>query len=138
LFILNLPNYNFKLWHGTLLVIGIAFVAILFNTALARRLPMIEGLLVVLHLLGVVLVIPLWVLLPVRKGGSVLTEYYNGGGWNSDGTSTMVGMLPVALSLLGLDCSVHMGEYIFQFGLDFKTNVEIQPRRQKTLLELFQ
>jgi hypothetical protein len=47
-------------------------------------------------------------------------------------------MLPVALALLGLDCSVHMGEYIFQFGLDFKTNVEIQPRRQKTLLELFQ
>jgi hypothetical protein len=39
---------------------------------------MIEGLLVVLHLLGVVLVIPLWVLLPIRKGGAVLTEYYNG------------------------------------------------------------
>jgi hypothetical protein len=73
---------------------------------------MIEGLLVVLHLLGVILVIPFWVLLPIRKGGAVLTEYYDGGGWNSLGTSTMVGMLPVALSLLGLDCSVHMGMWI--------------------------
>lgn len=107
---MNIPDYNFKLWHGTLLVIGIASVAILFNTVLARRLPMIEGLLVVLHLLGVVLVIPLWILLPIRSSGSVLTEFYNGGGWNSLGTSDMVGLLPVALSLLGLDCSVHMAE----------------------------
>jgi len=92
------------------LVICIAFICITFNTVLAKKLPLIEGILVFLHLIGVVLVIPLWVLSPIRKGGSVLTEYYNGGGWSSNGVSTMIGMLPVALSLLGLDCSVHMGK----------------------------
>lgn len=91
------------------MVIGIALVCITFNTVLAKKLPLLEGILVCLHLLGVLLVIPLWVLSPVRKGGSVLTEYYNGGGWPTIGVSTMIGMLPVALSLLGLDCSVHMG-----------------------------
>jgi hypothetical protein len=111
LFVLNLPNYNFQNWHGTLLVIGIIFVCILFNTVLAKKLPLVEGILVALHLIGVVLVIPLWVLSPVRKGGSVLTEFYNGGGWSSNGVSTMVGWLPVVTSLLGLDCSVHMGKW---------------------------
>jgi hypothetical protein len=111
LFVLNLPSYNFQNWHGTLLVIGIAFVCIIFNTVLAKKLPLVEGILVFLHLIGVVLVIPLWVLSPVRKGGAVLTEYYNGGGWSSNGVSTLIGMLPVVLSLLGLDCSVHMGKW---------------------------
>ena len=45
----------------------------------------------------------------IQKGGAVLTEYYNGGGWVSDGLSSMVGMPTVALCMLGLDCSVHMG-----------------------------
>jgi len=112
LFVLNLPNYVFHNWHGTLLVIGIAIIAITFNTILAKKLPLIESLLVILHLLGVVLVIPLWALSPLRKGGSVFTEYNNGGGWSSTGLSTIVGMLPVFLALTGLDCSVHMAEEI--------------------------
>jgi hypothetical protein len=81
----------FKAWHGTLLVILIAIIAISFNTILSKKLPFLEGILVVLHLLGVAVVIPLWALEPKRDGG-VLTEYYNGGGWSTVGLSTMVGM----------------------------------------------
>ena len=110
LFVLNLPNYVPHPWHGTLLVIAIASIAICFNTILAKKLPLLEGILVILHLLGVAIVIPLWVLSPIRQGGGALTEYYNGGGWGSVGVASMVGLLPVALSLLGLDCSVHMGK----------------------------
>jgi amino acid transporter len=93
------------------LVFGIALVCITFNTVLAKKLPLVEGILVFLHLIGVVIMIPLWALSPVRKGGSVLTEYYNGGGWSSNGVSTMIGLVPVAYSILGLDCSVHMGKW---------------------------
>jgi uncharacterized membrane protein len=106
---LNIKDYNFQSWHGTLLVIAIALIAMCFNTLLAKRLPLLEGILVILHLLGVVVVIPLWAMGSRSSGGGVLTEYFNGGGWSTVGLSTMVGMLPVALSLLGLDCSVHMG-----------------------------
>src|ERR1700760_800368 len=82
LFVLNIPGYNFKNWHGTLLIIAIASVAVVFNTILAKRLPLIECLLVVLHLLGVVLLIPVWALAPHNTGGGVLTQFYNGGGWS--------------------------------------------------------
>jgi hypothetical protein len=113
LFVLNLPNYVFHNWHGTLLVIAISIVCIIFNTILAKRLPLMEGLLVILHLLGIAVVIPLLVLSPLRKGGSPFTEFYNGGGWSSTGVSAMVGMLPTVLSMTGLDCSVHMGMVYF-------------------------
>ena len=110
LFILNLPDYVSRRWHGSLLVIAVAAVAISFNTVLAKKLPLFEGILVILHILGIAIVIPLWVLSPIRRGGDALTLFYNGSGWSSVGLATMVGLLPVALSLLGLDCSVHMGK----------------------------
>jgi len=110
LFVLNVANYDYQRWHGTLLTIMIVVVAIVFNTVGARRLPLIEGLLVVCHILGIVILIPLWVLLPTRKGGAPLVEFYNPSGWNSIGTSTMVGMLSTVVSMLGFDCSVHMSE----------------------------
>jgi amino acid transporter len=110
LFVLNIPDYNPKNWHGTLLIIAISILAMVFNTLLAKRLPLVEGLLVILHLIGIVLVIPLWVYLPLRTDGGVFTEFYNGGGWSTTGTSAMVGMLAVIVSMSGLDCSVHMGK----------------------------
>jgi hypothetical protein len=108
---LNNPNYVPQNWHGTLLTIAIALVTILFNTILAKRLPIVEGVLVILHLLGIAILVPLWVLSPIREGGDVLTTFYNGGGYSTVGLSAMVGMFPVATSMIGLDCSIHMGKY---------------------------
>jgi amino acid transporter len=77
---------------------------------LARKLPLIEGVLVFCHVLGVAIMIPLWVLLPHRTGGAPLTEFFNPNGWSSDGVATMVGMLSTIIALIGFDCSVHMAE----------------------------
>jgi hypothetical protein len=66
--------------------------------------------LVVLHLLGIVILIPLWALSPIKKGADVLTTFYNGGGYSTVGLSAMVGMFPVTTSMIGLDCSIHMGK----------------------------
>ena len=108
LFVLNIPHYNFQRWHGTLLSIAVVSVAIIFNTVLARKLPLIEGLLVFSHVLGVVIVIPLLVLAPRRTGGSPLIEFWNPNGWKSDGVASLIGMLSTVISLIGFDCSVHM------------------------------
>ena len=43
LLVLNDSEYVFKRWHGTLLVIAVTAFCIIFNTFLAKRLPMIEG-----------------------------------------------------------------------------------------------
>lgn len=114
LFILNIPDYGFQRWHCTLLVYGIALIAISFNTLLARKLPLAEGLLVMLHILGIVIIIPLWVMAPLRKGGSPLVEF-NNPGWSSDGAAALIGILGVVQTMTGYDCSIHMCTLNFTF-----------------------
>lgn len=109
LLVLNDPTYVYERWHGTLLVVAIATFSILFNTFLAKKLPLVEGLLLILHIFGLfAIVIPLWILAPRNSAKSVFTEFRNDGGWSSTGTSAMVGLLAPVVSMLGFDCAVHM------------------------------
>jgi hypothetical protein len=50
---INYPNtYTYKRWHVTLLIIRVALVALLFNTLLAQKLPLIEGIILVIYCFG--------------------------------------------------------------------------------------
>jgi amino acid transporter len=110
LIILNYPDtYIPKQWHGSLLMFAFLSICIIFNTFLAKRLPLVEGLFVFVHILGILIFIPLWVLSPTREGASPLVEFYNPGGWSSNGIATLVGSLAPVTTLIGFDCSVHMG-----------------------------
>jgi hypothetical protein len=111
--------YNFQRWHGSLLTLVFILLAIVFNTFLARKLPLLEVLFVIFHILGVVIFIPVWVFSPRRdvQGGSPLIEFYNAGGWVSNGLATMVGTIAPVAGLIGLDCSVHMGMLSLEFHL---------------------
>ncbi|PLB54842.1 amino acid transporter [Aspergillus steynii IBT 23096] len=113
LIVLDDPTYEFQRWHGTLLVVAITGFSIFFNTFLAKSLPMVEGLILILHVVGLfAIIIPLWVLAPRNNPRAVFTEFYNGGGWNGDATATMVGLSTTITSMIGYDCSVHMSEEI--------------------------
>ncbi|PTU24240.1 hypothetical protein P175DRAFT_0553513 [Aspergillus ochraceoroseus IBT 24754] len=113
LIVLNDPSYNFERWHGTLLVIAITTFSILFNTFLAKNLPMVEALILIIHVVGLfAIIIPLWVLSPRNTPKAVFTEFNNGGGWDSVGTATLVGLSTTITSMIGYDCSVHMCEEI--------------------------
>ncbi|KAN0082207.1 Amino acid permease domain containing protein [Elaphomyces granulatus] len=113
LIVLNDPNYVFQRWHGTMLVIAITVFSILFNTFLAKKLPLVEALILILHIVGLfIIVIPLWVLAPRNNATAVFTEFNNGGGWSSDGAATMVGLSTTITAMIGYDCSVHMSEEI--------------------------
>ncbi|OCK76744.1 putative GABA permease [Lepidopterella palustris CBS 459.81] len=117
LLVLNIPTYVFERWHGTMLVIAISTFAILFNTFLAKKLPLVEGLVLVLHVLGLfAIIIPLWILAPRNNSKAVFTEFSNNGGWSSTGTSTMIGLITPIISMLGFDCSVHMSEEVKDAG----------------------
>jgi Amino acid permease len=109
LFVLNIETYHYQRWHGSLLTLALLLITVIFNTFLARKLPIVEGLFVILHILGIIIFIPLWILGPKREGGAPLVEFYNGGGWASNGLSTMIGTVAPAAALIGFDCSVHMG-----------------------------
>ncbi|KAK0620409.1 amino acid permease [Immersiella caudata] len=113
LLVLNNPDYVFKNWHGTLLVVAITAFCIIFNTFLAKKLPMVEGIILIFHVLGFFAVlIPLWVLGPRGDPKQVFTEFLNLGGWQTDGLSFMVGLLAPVYTLIGADSAVHMAEEI--------------------------
>ncbi|KAK5064929.1 hypothetical protein LTR84_000763 [Exophiala bonariae] len=113
LLVLNDPTYVYQRWHGTLLSIAIVVFSITFNTVLASRLPLIEGLVLILHILGFfAIIIPLWVMAPRANASDALLTFYNGGGWPTTGLSAMVGLLAPMAVLVGYDCSVHMSEEI--------------------------
>jgi amino acid transporter len=108
--VLNNPNYVPKQWHGTLLTLAILIVAIIFNTVLVRKLPLLESVFVFIHILGVVVCIPVLVLIPKTTGGSPLIDFFNPNGWMSNGVVTVIGMVPVVLALIGFDSPINMSE----------------------------
>ncbi|KAL2434640.1 putative amino-acid permease C15C4.04c [Exophiala dermatitidis] len=113
LIVLNDESYIFKRWHGILLVIAITPFSIVFNTFLAKHLPLVETFVLVLHILGFAgVLITLWVLAPRNSTDAVFTEFVNSGGWSSTGLSAMVGMLTAVYGMLGADSAVHMSEEI--------------------------
>lgn len=104
LVILNNGSYVPERWHGTLLVIAVATFAILFNTLLARKLPLIEGIVLVLHIFGFFAVfITMWVLGPRTPAKEVFSGFQDNAGWGSVGLSVLVGQLSPIFALLGAD-----------------------------------
>jgi choline transport protein len=87
-------------------------MAVFFNTVLVKRLPMVESIFFFVHILGVLIFIPLWFLMPRSEGGSPITEFYNPNGWISNGVATWAGINAPTTALIGFDCSVHMGKLI--------------------------
>lgn len=102
LLVLNYPSYVYERWHGTLLVIAVSFIAVIFNTVFVKQLPMVEGVILVLHVFGFfAILIPLWVLAPHNSAKEVFTVFTDGGNWGSMGLSTLIGVLSPALSFIG-------------------------------------
>jgi choline transport protein len=111
LIILNSPTYVPERWHGTLIVWAIVMFCVVFNTFLAKRLPAVEGIVLIIHMMGLFAVaVPLWILSPRSRASDALLTFTNGGGWPSMGLSAMIGLLTPMNSLLGFDCVVHMCE----------------------------
>ncbi|ORX97502.1 amino acid permease-domain-containing protein [Clohesyomyces aquaticus] len=114
LIVLHRPDtYIYEAWHGTLLVIAIVLSAFLFNSVLAKRLPLVEGLVLLVHVCGMFAIcIPLWALSSRKSAHAVFTEFTNSGGWSTTGLSFMVGLTPLTGSMAGIDSVVHMAEEI--------------------------
>ncbi len=106
---LNVEGYVWHNWHGTLLSIAAISFAIIFNTVLAVQLPLIEGIVLILHFAGFfAIIIPLWVMAPRSNAHDALLVFTNNGGWSSTGLSAMIGLTTPLSVLIGYDCSVHM------------------------------
>ncbi|KAF2747782.1 amino acid transporter [Sporormia fimetaria CBS 119925] len=111
LIVLNNPSYVPERWHGTLLVIAVATFSVVFNTLLARKLPLVEGTVLVLHIFGFFAIfITMWVLGPRSKASDVFGQFQDNAGWGNIGLACLVGQLAPVFSLLGSDAATHMSE----------------------------
>jgi choline transport protein len=92
-----------------LLTWGVLLVAIFANTVAFRKLPLIEGIVMFLHVFGFfAFVIVLWVMAP-RATSSVLTTFETNG-WGNTGLACLVGINAAVGDLIGADSSVHLSE----------------------------
>ena len=110
---LNYPAYTFERWHGTLLFYAMNFFALFVNTYLSRQLPMLEGLVLVFHVLGFfAILIPLVYLASHSTASEVFGTFVNNGGWSTQGLSFFVGLNTSTYALLGADGAAHMAEEV--------------------------
>ncbi|KAK7948538.1 amino acid transporter [Apiospora aurea] len=123
---LNVPSYQIQGWHGTLLSIAITVFAIVFNTALARQLPLFEVLVGALDVLGFVAFLAvLWSMAPGAADGEVeearydddrrkkaWTGFQDNTGWGSVGLATLVGILGPSVTLIGANSTCHRSEEV--------------------------
>ncbi|KAM0696528.1 hypothetical protein Q7P36_003776 [Cladosporium allicinum] len=109
----NLDTYIYQSWHGTLLTIAVILFVSVFNTLLAVRLPMIEGVLLILHLGGIfAIIIPLWVMAPRGNVKDTILTFTTTAGWSDVSLASLIGMVSVIGILVGYDCTVHMSEEV--------------------------
>jgi len=87
--------------------------AIIFNTVVAGKLPLTEGIAVIVHICGLFgVIIPLWVLSPRGDSREVLLEFTNLGGWPTDGLAAMIGLTTPLSIWIGYETPVHMAEEV--------------------------
>ena len=111
----NLDTYVYQSWHGTLLTIAVILFVVLFNTLLAVRLPLIEGILLIVHLAGFfAIIIPLWVMAPRGNVHETLFKFTQTAKWPNVGLASLIGMVNPIGILVGYDCSVHMCKSFLQ------------------------
>ncbi|KAI0179386.1 amino acid transporter [Hypoxylon sp. FL1284] len=107
------PSYEPLAWQKTLLLWASIAFAVFFNTIISNALPKIEGLVLILHVLGFfAILVPLVYLSPHADPKDVFTVFRNEGGWQTQGLSFMLGMISSVFNFLGADGAVHMSEEI--------------------------
>ncbi|USW54167.1 Putative amino acid/polyamine transporter I [Septoria linicola] len=113
LIVLNDDSYVPQPWHAVLLTIAAVTVAVVFNSFFARKLPLVEGLVLILLIFGFFAVlIPLWVFAPRQPSSAVWTDFRQIAGWPSMGVASLVAFTGPIYALIGPDSAVHMAEEV--------------------------
>lgn len=114
----NNPPYVPTLWHQTLATIAVVMVAFFCNTIGAKHLPLLEKIVLVVHIVGfLAFLIPLWAVAPKAPASEVFGSFRNFGGWSSIGAACVIGQLSATGSLAGPDSGAHLAEEVHNASL---------------------
>ncbi|KAI1455326.1 putative choline transport protein [Annulohypoxylon moriforme] len=113
LIILNYPDYEPHNYHGAFLAWAVIAVSIFVNTVIAGLLPILEGVILLIHVLGfIAILITLVYLSPHGTAHDVFFRPLNEGNWPTQGLSYCVGFIGNVATFVGADAAVHMAEEI--------------------------
>lgn len=113
LIILWNPSYVPHAWHGMLIIWAVLSLCLVFNIFCSKKLPLIEGVIVILHLAGFfAVIIPLWVMGDRSPSGDVFTTFQDNMMWGNIPLSTMVGLTGAAGCFVGVEAGAHMSEEV--------------------------
>ncbi len=102
LIILNHPSYEPQPYHVTLLSFAVIFVAMIINTVFSSLLPIIQGFILIFHVLGFfAILITLVCMAPHGKALTVFTTSLNAGNWPTQGISYCVGFIGNVATFVG-------------------------------------
>ncbi|KAK5111932.1 hypothetical protein LTR85_011679 [Meristemomyces frigidus] len=111
--VLNYPSYEPQRWQATLMLWAVLAVTLFVNTALIKFLPGLEGVILVLHVVGFfAILIPLVYLAPISSNAFVWSEFTNFSGYSSSGLSWFIGQSASAILFIGYDGACHMAEEV--------------------------
>ena len=108
------PSYQQQNWQQSLVMVAIGMFATLMNTYGAKKLPMLEYIMLVVQLVGFICIITaLWALpSPKAPASEVFMSFSNFGGWPNIGTACFVGSITATASFAGSDAAAHMAEEV--------------------------
>lgn len=111
--IMNYPNYVPERWHATLMTYAFIGLALFVNTYLNKHFAKLEGIILVLYIIGFLgVVISLSSLATHIDAKTVFTTWINGGGWSTMGLAWFVSLSSFAGAFAGADGATHMAEEI--------------------------
>ncbi|EAT80001.1 hypothetical protein HBH56_076530 [Parastagonospora nodorum] len=110
---LNNPDYELKAWHGTMLIWSVLVICLIFNTFFSRLLPLVEGVIVVLHVAGFfAVIIPLWVMSDRSHASGVFTSFEDNMMWGNLPLAVIIGLTGASSTFVGIEAGAHMAEEV--------------------------
>jgi choline transport protein len=110
---LNNPDYILKAWHGTLLIWSVLAICLVFNTFFSKKLPLVEGVIVVLHIAGFfAVIIPLWVMGDRSTASGVFTSFQDNMMWGNLPLAVIIGLTGASSTFVGVEAGAHMAEEV--------------------------
>ena len=96
------PSYDAQKWQGTMIAWLIILVCVFVNTVVSSMLPKIEGMVLIMHILGFFAILITLVTFGAHGDASrVFESFRNTGGWSSQGLSWCIGLMGSVFSFVG-------------------------------------
>ncbi|KAJ9642685.1 hypothetical protein H2204_002333 [Knufia peltigerae] len=109
---LSNPDLAPERYRTTLIYIGILLLSFCFNQWGSRILPLLENLIMTLHILFFFMILIAVCIIPPKRHSAafVFSEFQNNSGWENNGVAWCLGMLTSAYILVGYDSATHISE----------------------------